>query len=257
MKRAASVLTAICVRVGLGLLLASSGACKRNRAPLGEVERLVPLSQSPEADAGPADAGAARRGRSVPVRPITDRPAVAGALGVQFGQTRAAIVAQHTPGACRDDGRYTFCNRGIVALPVEGAVVTYEFCGTALCGVALDATRTRDEALLQREFDTLRQWVESTLGAPSHAERRLGQGCSGHLPLCLTSHQAVLAARWQWQNGPQVAVSADALEDDALQAQVAVTWLSAEGVRAQVDPSAPVPDAGPVAATDGGAPSAP
>jgi hypothetical protein len=232
-------------------------ACKARRPPIGEVERLVPLGApgAGDADAGPPDAGARRR--QAPVRPITDRPAVTGALGVRFGMSRAEVLAQHQAGECTDSERYTFCRRALVALPVPGAVVTYEFCGATLCGVALDGTRTRDEAQLQREYEALERFVAADLGAPSHAERRIGPGCSGHLPLCLASRQAVLAARWQWTAGPQVAVSADPLEDDALQAQVAVTWLSAAGVAAQVDPSAPTPDAGTTPRRDGGPTVAP
>ncbi len=257
MMRAATVPTAGSSRLALVLLLGSAVACKPRRAPIGEIERLVPLTGLESADAGPPDAGPSRRGRAVAVHPITDRPPVAGALGVRFGMTRPEVLGQHRPGECRDDGRYTFCTRSLVTLPVDGAVVTYEFCGATLCGVALDATRTRDEALLQREFDALRQWVHRDLGTPSHAENRVGPGCSGHLSLCLASHQAVLAARWQWPAGPQVAVSADSLEDDALQAQVAATWLSTAGVAAQVDPAAPTPDAGALPTRDGGASGAP
>ncbi len=120
-------------------------------------------------------------------------------------------------------------------------VVSYEFCGDSLCSVALDGTRTRDEALMVREFDALAAMLQTQLGAPSIQVRRAGSGCSGHLPLCLTSRQAEYSARWSWRNGPQVSLSVDALEDDALVAQVAMAWLTRERVTWDAGPPPPAP----------------
>jgi hypothetical protein len=91
-------------------------------------------------------------------------------------------------------------------------LVTYEFCGAALCSVAVDATRTDDEDILLREYDQLLEFTRGSLGAPISSARRIGPGCRGHLPLCLTSRQSQINARWSWPNGPQVELSVDQLE---------------------------------------------
>lgn len=222
------------------LALALTSAACRSRAPhpaLGVVVPLVP-------DAGPPPgARAARPPDASTFTLIRDRPAPAGALGVRFGQTRAEVTALHTAAAipCRPSGEYLFCNAPLEALPVR-VMVTYEFCGEALCSIAVDGTRTEDEDVLLREYDSLLEASRRALGTPIAEARRVGPGCRGHLPLCLTSRQSQLNARWSWPDGPQVELSVDQLEDDALQAQAAITWLSAERVHR------PAPD--PVRATD-------
>jgi hypothetical protein len=139
-------------------------------------------------------------------------------------------------------------------VPLARVVVSYEFCGDSLCSVALDGTRTRDEAMMVREFDALAAMLQTRLGAPSIQVRRAGSGCSGHLPLCLTSRQAEYSARWSWRDGPQVSLSVDALEDDALVAQVALAWLARERVTWDAGPPPPHPL---LATRDAGAPDAP
>lgn len=218
--------------------------CKARPAALGAVERIVPQSATASVDAGNVAAARAAAARRTAIRPIQDRPPPDGALGARFGQSRAELLALHPAGQCRGEGRYLFCTGARVAVPVAG-VVTYEFCNARLCGVAIDGTRTRDEALMGREFDAYRAMLGRDLGPPSTEARRAGPGCSGHLSLCLASHQADYSAKWSWQGGAQVALSVDQLEDDALMAQASVTWLAPEGVAAQTDePSAPPRDAG-------------
>lgn len=224
------------------LAVALLPAACRSRTPrpaLGVVVPLVP-------DAGQAPRAAAPNGRpdASTFTLIRDRPPPAGALGVRFGQTRAEVLALHVTAAipCRPSGEYLFCNAPLETLPVR-VMVTYEFCGAGLCSVAVDGTRTEDEDLLVREYDALLEASRRSLGAPIAEARRIGPGCRGHLPLCLTSRQSQLNARWSWPDGPQVELSVDQLEDDALQAQAAVTWLSAERVHRPAPEGARAADA--------------
>lgn len=231
--------------------------CKARPQPAGAVERLVPLSATPTDAGNVAAQRAAAAARRTPIHPITDRPAPTGGLGARFGMTRAEVTALHPAGDCRGSGRYAFCNHALVAVPVQG-VVTYEFCNDHVCGIAIDGSRTRDEAQMGREYDSFLAMLRRDLGAPSTEAKRAGPGCSGHLSLCLASHQADYSAKWSWEGGTQVVLSVDQLEDDALMAQAAVTWLNPEGVAAQTEDSTPVPvtrDGG--AAPDAGATVAP
>jgi hypothetical protein len=230
--------------------LAAGVACKRRERHVpGTVERLVPESApdprlTETERPRPMPPPRARRDASAPppVRYITDRPAPSLARAEVARRNQAARVE------CRDSGEFMFCRRALVPVPVP-VVATYEFCDGRLCAVALDATRTRDEAQLTREFEQLVGLVRAASGDPGAETRHIGAGCTGHLPLCLTSKQAEINARWVWRDGPQVSASVDQTEDDALLAQVAVTWMSAERARRQ-DPDAPS------APTDGGAPDA-
>ena len=223
------------------LAVLALAACRsRNPQPaLGVVVPLVPRAATP-APASP------ERPDASTFTLIRDRPAPAGALGVTFGQTVEQVAALHRAAniPCRPSGEYLFCEGALQPVPVR-VLVTYEFCGAALCSVALDATRTEDEDVLTREYDALLEFARASLGAPITAARRIGPGCRGHLPLCLTSRQSQLNARWSWPDGPRVELSVDQLEDDALQAQAAVTWLSAERVHR------PAPDPVRDAAVDG------
>ncbi len=235
----------------LALALAAP-TCRRRENPFA----IVPLV-APGRDAGRSarDGSASRRPRATPYRPITDRPAPRAALGVDFGTERAALLARYRAitTECRDRGRFVFCPRALAPLAV-GTVVTYEFCRDRVCGIAIDGTRTRDEELMAREYERLVGLVRADLGEPVAVVHRVGQGCTGHLPLCLTSRQAEFSARWAWTDGPQVSVTVDQLEDDALMAQAAVTWLSAEGVSQAATLQDEIPDASPP--SDGSAPDA-
>lgn len=234
--------------------LATGVACKRRERHVpGRVERLVPESTpdprlTETERPRPMPPPRARRDASAapPVRYITDRPAPTGALGVEWSLARAEVARRNQAAhvECRDSGEFMFCRRALVPVPVP-VVATYEFCDGRLCSVALDATRTRDEAQLTREFDQLAGLVRSSLGDPGAETRHVGAGCTGHLPLCLTSKQAEIHARWIWRDGPQVSASVDQTEDDALLAQVAVTWMSAERARRQdPEPASVEPDGG-------------
>ena len=155
---------------------------------------------------------------------------------------------------CRESREYVFCNAPLEPVPVP-VLVTYEFCGDALCSVAVDATRTSDEAVLMREFDQLLAFARGTLGTPIHEARHIAPGCRGHLPVCLPSRQSQLDARWSWPDGPQVEVSVDPMEDDALQAQTGITWLSAERVRHPAPDPATTPADAALGPSDAAAPS--
>lgn len=233
--------------LALALLTA---ACKPARDPYA-VEPLVPRSRGVDAGA-PARA---RRDAAVIRFQHADGGAPSAALGVEFGTTRAALLERNRAATvpCRESGEYVFCERALVPVPVRQMVVSYEFCGDSLCSVALDATRTRDEALMVREFEALAGMLGEQLGSPSIQVRRAGTGCSGHLPLCLTSRQAEYSARWSWRSGPQVSLSVDALEDDALVGQVALAWLTRERLTWDAGPPPPHPL---LAARDAGAPDA-
>jgi hypothetical protein len=215
-------------RIRTLLCLVALAAC-RSRAPrpaLGVVVPLVPRDDRPPV-AAPRD-----RPDASTFALIRDRAAPVGALGVAFGQPVAAVTALHRAAniPCRPSGEYLFCEGALQPLPVR-VLVTYEFGGAAgLCSVAVDGTRSEDEDLLMREYDQLLEFARASLGEPISSARRVGPGCRGHLPLCLTSRQSALNARWSWPNGPQVELSVDQLEDDALQAQAALTWLSADRV---------------------------
>lgn len=226
-------------------------ACKPRHDPYAVVP-LVP--RDPSADAGAPTR--ARRDAGVIRFQHVDGGVPAEALGVTFGTPRAALLQRNRAAAvpCRESAEYVFCERALVPVPLARVVVSYEFCGDALCSVALDGTRTRDEALMVREFDALAGMLQAQLGAPSIQVRRAGSGCSGHLPLCLTSRQAEYSARWSWRDGPQVSLSIDALEDDALVAQVAMAWLTRERVAWDAGPPPPHPL---LATRDAGAPDAP
>jgi hypothetical protein len=165
---------------------------------------------------------------------ITDRPALTGALGARFGLSRADLAARNreAQARCRDRGAFTFCNKALVPLPLD-AVVSYEFCGDRLCAVAVDATVTRDEDQLVQDYERLTELARGELGAPASEARRVGEGCRGHLAICLTSRRADFSTRWLWQSGEQALVSIDQTEDDALQAQAGATFLSAERARRQ------------------------
>lgn len=213
----------------LVLVLALAACRSRNPQPaLGVVVPLVPRS---DRSATEPSVAAADRPDAATFTLIRDRAAPAGALGVTFGQTVADVTALHRTAniPCHPSGEYLFCEGALTPLPVR-VLVTYEFCGAALCSVAVDATRTDDEDILLREYDRLLEFTRGSLGAPISSARRIGPGCRGHLPLCLTSRQSQINARWSWPNGPQVELSVDQLEDDALQAQAAITWLSTERV---------------------------
>lgn len=237
-----------CLPIALAMLVV---ACKPRHDPYAVVP-LVPRSETPDAGAAPR----ARRDAGVIHFQHMDGRVPSEALGVAFGTTRAALQLRNRGAAipCRESAEYVFCERALVPLPLARVVVSYEFCGDSLCSVALDGTRTRDEALMVREFDALAGMLQSQLGAPSIQVRRAGSGCSGHLPLCLTSRQAEYSARWSWRQGPQVSLSVDALEDDALVAQVAVAWLARERVTWDAGPPPPHPL---LATRDAGAPDAP
>lgn len=231
------------------LAAALAASCKRRPDPYAVVP-LVPYALRVDASTGVFDPS---RPRAAPPSAPRDASVVhfqhidggvpARALGVDFGTSRADLAARNLAAhvTCRDADEYTFCPRALVPLPLETVVVTYEFCGASLCSVALDGTRTRDEALMVREFDALGAMLREQLGAPSILVRRTGSGCSGHLPLCLTSRQAEYSARWSWRDGPQVSLSVDQLEEDALLAQVAVAWLSRERVNWDAGPPPPHP----------------
>ncbi len=224
-------------------------ACKdRSRI---DTRAVIPLVPGAHAETAGTDAGRARASNAPlthrAVRYIADRPAPTGALGVRWGMTRAEVAALHTAATieCRDSGEYVFCRRALVEVPVQG-VVTYEFCGAALCAVSIDGPSTRDEAALSTQFDSLVAMTRRAIGDPSDEGRSMGAGCAGHLALCLASKQAEMSAHWTWRDGPQVQVSVDQDEEDAFKALAAVTWFSAERARRQ-DPSegAPMtPDAG-------------
>lgn len=226
-------------------------ACKPRPDPYAVVP-LVPRDTT--ADAGTAPR--ARRDAGVIRFQHMDGGVPAEVLGVTFGTTRAALLLRNRTAAvpCRESAEYVFCERALVPVPLARVVVSYEFCGDSLCSVALDGTRTRDEAMMVREFDALAAMLQTRLGAPSIQVRRAGSGCSGHLPLCLTSRQAEYSARWSWRDGPQVSLSVDALEDDALVAQVALAWLARERVTWDAGPPPPHPL---LATRDAGAPDAP
>jgi hypothetical protein len=163
--------------------------------------------------------------------------------------TRAAVLEAHRAASieCRDSREYIFCRRALTEVPLP-VVVTYEFCGEGLCGVAIDATATRDEAAMASHFDQLHALVVGALGPPSDEARTIGAGCTGHLALCLASKQSELTARWAWRDGPHVQLSVDQDEEDAFRGLASVTWLSAERARRQeaADEAAP-------AAVDAGA----
>lgn len=230
--------------------LSLAAACKdRSRIDTRAVIPLVPNAGAAPtaADAGRARASNAPRTHRA-VRYITDRPAPTGALGVRWGMTRAEVSALHAGASieCRDSGEYVFCRRALVDVPVQG-VVTYEFCGAALCAVSIDGPSTRDEAALANHFDGLVAMTRRAIGDPSDEGRSMGPGCAGHLALCLASKQAEMSAHWTWRDGPQVQVSVDQDEEDAFKALAAVTWFSAERARRQ-DPIEAAPTA-----TDAGA----
>lgn len=231
------------------LAAALAGACKPRPDPYAVVP-LVPGGGQGDASTGVIDPAHPRVVPAVPhdaAAPVRFRHLDGGvpqrALGVDFGITRAALAQRNAAAGitCRDADEYVFCPRALVPLPVASAVVTYEFCGPSLCAVALDGTRTRDEALMVREFDALAAMLEAEVGPASVVIRRAGTGCRGHLPLCLTSRQAEYSARWSWRDGPQVSLSVDQLEEDALLAQVAVAWLSRERVTWDAGPPPPHP----------------
>lgn len=235
-------------RTPLALALLALG-CKARHDPYAVVP-LVPPGSVRDAGARPRrDAGVIHFQHMANSAPTE-------ALGVAFGATRADVLQRNRAAAipCRESAEYVFCERALAPVPLARLVVSYEFCGATLCGVALDGTRTRDEALMVREFDALSGMLRAQLGAPSIQIRRAGSGCSGHLPLCLTSRQAEYSARWSWRGGPQVSLSVDALEDDALVAQVAVAWLTRERVSWDAGPPPPHPL---LAARDAGAADAP
>lgn len=237
--------------------LTASTACRgRDRIDTrGAVIPLVPgAHETPSEtarDAGrPRASNAPRTHRAI--RYITDRPAPEGALGVRWGMTRAEVAALNTAAtiSCRDSGEYVFCRRALVEVPLQG-VVTYEFCGAALCAVSVDGPTTRDEAALATHFDALLAMTRRAIGAPSDEGRSTGPGCAGHLALCLASKQAEMSAHWTWRDGPQVQVSVDQDEEDAFKALAAVTWFSAERARRQD----PVDGPAPRASSDAGAAS--
>ncbi len=216
------------------LLALAALACRRDRVDTRAVTPLVPQG-SERLDAG-ADARRSpsgsrpRRG----VRYVADRPAPDGALGVRWGMTRAALLEANRAAAieCRDSREYVFCRRALAEVPLP-VVVTYEFCGAALCSVAIDAPPTRDEAQMSDHFDRLYGMVVGTLGPPSDEARTVAAGCAGHLALCLASKQSELTARWAWRDGPHVQLSVDQDEENAFRALASVTWLSAERARRQ------------------------
>lgn len=225
----------------LALLALAACRSREPRPALGVVVPLVPRSDRAPAAAAPRD-----RPDASTFTLITDRAPPAGALGVTFGQTVEQVTALHRAAniPCRPSGEYLFCEGALQPVPVR-VLVSYEFCGAALCSVAVDATRTEDEDVLTREYDALLEFARASLGAPITAARRIGPGCRGHLPLCLTSRQSQLNTRWSWPDGPRVELSVDQREDDALQAQAALTWLSAGRVHR------PAPDPVRDAAADG------
>ncbi len=223
--------------LGTALLLALSAlaACKpRERV---DTRAVIPLVR---AGAEHLDAGADVRRTPSPSRPrrgvryVADRPAPDGALGVRWGMTRAAVLAAHQAASieCRDSREYVFCRRALTPVPLP-VVVTYEFCGAGLCGVAVDAPATRDEAAMSAHFDQLYGLVVRSLGPPSDEARTVAAGCAGHLALCFASKQSELTARWAWRDGPHVQLSVDQDEEDAFRALASVTWLSAERARRQ------------------------
>lgn len=249
------------LRATLVLAVTLAAACKPRRDPYAVVP-LVPSAFAPDASATVLDPSrravtprAAHDAGTIRFQHI-DRAVPTRALGVEFGAARADIAQRNRAASitCRDADEYMFCPRALVPVPVQSAVITYEFCGSSLCGVALDGTRTRDEALMVREFEQLAGMLRTELGEPSIQVRRAGSGCSGHLPLCLTSRQAEYSARWSWRDGPQVSLSVDQLEEDALLAQVAVAWLSRERVTWDAGPPPPHPL---LARRDAGASDAP
>lgn len=223
-------------------------ACKPPRDPYA-VEPLVPRSAT-------TDAGAPARRAARDAAVVHFQQATGGgpteALGVRFGMARAELLQRNRAASvpCREAGEYVFCERALTPVALTQVVVSYEFCGDALCSVALDGTRTRDEALMVREFESLAAMLQTQLGAPSIQVRRAGSGCRGHLPLCLTSRQAEYSARWSWRGGAQVSLSVDPMEDDALVAQVAVAWLTRERLTWDAGPPPPHPL---LAARDAGA----
>ena len=241
----------------LALMFSVLAGCRDRRPVPGTVVPLVdPRTAAALVPPGPG-APTSDRPSSETFALIRDRPPPAGALGVRFGEPRAAILARHRTAAvpCRESREYVFCNAPLEPVPVP-VLVTYEFCGDALCSVAVDATRTSDEAVLMREFDQLLAFARGTLGTPIHEARHIAPGCRGHLPVCLPSRQSQLDARWSWPDGPQVEVSVDPMEDDALQAQTGVTWLSAERVRHPApDPATTPVDAALGSSDDAAAPS--
>jgi hypothetical protein len=235
------------VRRTLLLALTLASACKPRPDPYAVVP-LVPSASRADASSGALDPSRPRaprpsRDASVVRFQTRDGGAPVQALGVAFGSARAELAARNRAAAvpCRDADEYTFCERALVPVPLRAVVVTYEFCGASLCSVALDGTRTRDEALMVREFDQLAAMLQGELGEPSIQLRRVGAGCSGHLSMCLASRQAEYSARWTWRDGPQVSLSVDPLEDDALVAQVAVAWLSPQRVTWDAGPPPPHP----------------
>ncbi|MBK8691101.1 MAG: hypothetical protein IPN17_02035 [Deltaproteobacteria bacterium] len=214
----------------LPIALLALPAC-RSRNPQPALGVVVPLVPNADRASARPSAPTSDRPEATTFSLIRDRPAPTGALGVTFGQTVAEVTALHRAAniPCRPSGEYLFCEGALQPLPVR-VLVTYEFCGAALCSVAVDGTRSDDEDLLMREYDSLLDFARRSLGAPISSARRIGPGCRGHLPLCLTSRQSQLNARWSWPDGPQIELSVDQLEDDALQAQAAITWLSTERV---------------------------
>ncbi|MBI5516783.1 MAG: hypothetical protein HY909_23565 [Deltaproteobacteria bacterium] len=208
-------------------------ACTKPRDP----RAVEPLSLGGRADASARtqDAGRPRVERRT-VGFITDRQAPPGALGVRWGLSRAELANRNreAQARCRDRGAFTFCNKALVPLPLDG-VVSYEFCEERLCAVAVDAAVTRDEDQLVQDYDRLVELARGELGPPASEARRVGEGCRGHLAICLTSRRADYSTRWMWQSGDQALVSLDQTEDDALQAQAGATFLSAERAR-RTDP---------------------
>lgn len=226
------------LRVGL-LSLALLG-CKKPR-DLREIERLGP-------DPAATDSGRSAARPDVPVvRVLSDRPEPSGALGVRFGMTRAEVAALNTAATirCRDSGEYLFCARALVPVRTE-ALATYEFCADHLCSVALDGTRTRDEARVASDYLALAEIARGEMGAPSTESHHVSPGCAGHLALCLASKQAEYTVRWTWRSGFQAMVTADQDENDAFLAQVSLTYIT--GARARQPESVPLDASLPTAA---------
>lgn len=227
------------------LALLVCAGCKPPRDPRA-VERLVPLSASPQPDRDPSPSADPARPAVRPhardagvLRVVSDRPEPAAALGVRFGMTRAEVSALNRAAAvnCRDADEYMFCGRALVPVRTE-VVATYEFCADRLCSVALDGTRTRDEGRIASDYLVLTEIARAELGAPSAEAHHVAPGCAGHLALCLASKQAEYTTRWTWHQGFQAMVSADQDETDAFMAQVSVTYLTGERAR-RPEPPAP------------------
>lgn len=236
----------------VGLLSVALLGCKRPSDPRA-IERLVPdRVGSADGDSGRVMPPSRARADAAVVRVLSDRPEPAAALGVRFGMTRPEVAALNTAASirCRDSGEYLFCARALVPVRTE-ALATYEFCADHLCSVALDATRTRDEARIASDYLALAEVARAELGAPSTEASHVAPGCTGHLALCLASKQAEYTVRWTWHSGFQAMVTADQDENDAFMAQVSLTYITgararqpeATPVDASLPPPRPTPDA--------------